>query len=170
MYRVNDTVLYGLDGVCSVKEITNMDFGGRPAEYYVLEPVYNENAVIYVPVENESLVEKMHPVLTAGEMREVIQTMPDEEAAWVDNEAQRKEAFGNILKAGDRRELVGMIKSLYQHQQTQQARGRRLHTSDERYFKEAEKMLYDEIALVLGLEPEQVLPYLMKQLETRAGA
>ena len=58
-----------------------------------------------------------------------------------------------------------MIKALYYHQQEQHAKGRRLHTADEHFFREAEKLLYDEFALVLHIKPEQVLPFIMEQVE-----
>lgn len=155
MYQVNDAVLYGTDGVCFVKAVEKMKFGAVAAEYYVLEPAYSENAAIYVPLKNEKLVEKMRPVLSAAEIHEIIQKMPNEDGRWIEDETERKATFSAAIAGGNRRELVRMIKALYLHQTDQQAKGRRLHTTDERYFKEAEKLLYDEIALVLKLEPDR---------------
>lgn len=37
--------------------------------------------------------------------------------------------------------------------------------SDERFLKEAEKMLYDEFALVLNIREDEVLPFIMKQID-----
>ena len=58
-----------------------------------------------------------------------------------------------------------MIKALYRHQETRQAQGRKLHVSDERFLKEAERTLYDEFALVLNIEQDQVLPFILEQIE-----
>lgn len=165
MYSVNDTILYGSHGVCRVAGIETKDFGGNLAEYYVLRPVYSENSTIYVPVSNEKLAGKMRRVLTSGEIDQIIRAMPYEESAWVEDESERKEKYKEILAQGDRMELVKMIKALYYHQREQQAKGRRLHTADEHFFKEAEKLLYDEFALVLHIKPEQVLPFIMEQVE-----
>ena len=44
--------------------------------------------------------------------------------------------------------------------------GRKVHVCDERFLKEAEKILYDEFAHVLDIEPEQVLPYIFDQIES----
>lgn len=36
--------------------------------------------------------------------------------------------------------------------------------SDEHFFKEAERILYEEFALVLKIRPEQVLPFILEQI------
>lgn len=164
-YSVNDTVLYGAEGVCRVAEIIQRDFGSGTVDYYVLRPVYNENSTIFVPVNNPALTDKIRRVLSADEIREIIRSMPDEDSIWYTDENERKEKFRQILARGDRSELVGMIKALYQHQQRQQAGGKHLHAADERFFRDAEKMLYDEFALVLKIKPDQVLPLIMEQIQ-----
>ena len=77
-YSVNDTVLYGAEGVCRVAEIIQRDFGSGTVDYYVLRPVYNENSTIFVPVNNPALTDKIRRVLSADEIREIIRSMPDE--------------------------------------------------------------------------------------------
>lgn len=164
-FSVNDTVLYGAEGVCRVSEIIQRDFGAGPVDYYVLRPVYNENSTIFVPVNNPALTDKIRRVLAADEIREIIRSMPQKSSIWYTDENERKEKFRQILARGDRTELVGMIKALYQHQQHQQANGKHLHAADERFFRDAEKMLYDEFALVLKIKPDQVLPLILEQIQ-----
>ncbi|MBC8571452.1 CarD family transcriptional regulator [Zongyangia hominis] len=166
MYHVNDTILYGSHGVCKITGITKKDFGRVSDEYYILEPVYN-NFTIYVPMHNDALAEKMHRVLTAEEIQAMIRSMPEEDTCWVENENERKERFKDILARGNRREVLQMIKALYLHQREQQDKGKRLHMADERFFHEAEKMLYDEFALVLNITPEQVLPFILEQIKVQ---
>ena len=165
MYSVNDTILYGSHGVCRITGIEEKNFSGNLVKYYVLCPVYSENSTIYVPVDNEKLAGKMRRVLTPEEIYQIIRVMPQEESFWIEEENERKEKYKEILARGDRLELVKMIKALYYHQQEQHAKGRRLHTADEHFFREAEKLLYDEFALVLHIKPEQVLPFIMEQVE-----
>ena len=90
--------------------------------------------------------------------------MPKEQAIWIEDERREKLDI-RILEHGERFELVGMIKALYQHQKDQEKRGRHLHVADERIFKTAEKILYDEFALVLEIEPQQVLPLYCNKLK-----
>ena len=42
--------------------------------------------------------------------------------------------------------------------------GRHLHQSDEMILKQAEKLIYDELAIALGIKPEEVLPFIMEKV------
>lgn len=165
MYDINDTILYGANGVCRVMEITHRDFGGQMQDYYVLKPVFGDQSTIFVPVKNEALTKKMRRVMTVEEINRIIEAMPFEDTEWVENENERKELFRGALTQGDPMGLVRIIKSLYEHQQEQQQHGRKLRASDERFFHDAEKMLYDEFALVLKIEPEEVLPLIIEKMQ-----
>lgn len=165
MIEINDTILYGTEGVCTVVDIVQRDFGGKSIPYYVLQPVYNNRSTIYVPVHNEALTAKMRRVLSKEEIYQIIQAMPSETSIWIEDEPERKETYKQILQQGDRIELVRMIKALHQHQLDQRAKGKHLHTADEHFFKEAEKLLYDEFALVLDIQPDEVLPFILQQLD-----
>ena len=161
MYRVDDLVLYSAQGVCKITDITTKKINGEVNEYYILKPVYNENAVISVPVHNEKAMAKMRKALSSDEIYRLIRTMPDKALIWIDNDNLRKEKYRNILKGSDRTELISLIKTLYLHQQ----KGRKLHNADEQIFAEAEKILYEEFAYVLHIDRDQVLPFILKQIE-----
>ena len=164
MFHKGDAVLYGSQGVCRVADIAEIDFSGQLTEYYVLKPVYRESSTIYVPVHHPLQTGKMRRVLSADEIYQMIKEMPNEASAWIENENERKAAYKEILLRGDRGELIRVIKALYLHQQERQAQGKKMHVSDERFFKEAEKLLYDEFAMVLEIKPEEVLPFILEQL------
>ena len=165
MIQINDTILYGSEGVCTVTDIVEQNFGGKSARYYVLKPVYNNTSTIYVPVDNEALTAKMRQVLSAAEIYELIRAIPNESSMWIEDEAERKEIYREILQRGDRMEMLRMIKALYDHREVQRTKGKHLHTADEHFFKEAEKILYNEFALVLQIRPDQVVPFILQQVE-----
>ncbi|MEE1281070.1 MAG: CarD family transcriptional regulator [Acutalibacteraceae bacterium] len=165
MYQVGNTVIYKNDGVCKITEIIIRTFREKEIEYYVLNPVHNQNAEILVPKNNPDLVEKMRKVLTKEEIIQIIEAMPDEEEIWILNETDRKEKYREILNSGDRTELVRLIKTLYVHKQNQKQCGRKLHLADEKILRDAEKMLFDEFAYVLEIAPEEVLEYIKARLD-----
>lgn len=169
-FEVNDSVLYGAEGVCRITEICEQDFLGKRARYYVLKPVYMPGSTIFVPVDNPVLVAKMRRILSPDEIRGLIKTMPDEAMLWIDNDNARRERYREILQSGDRAQLVGLIKALYCRQQEQQAKGRKLHAADERYLHEAEKILYEEFAHVLRIKRDEVLPFIMEQIQVKERA
>ena len=78
--------------------------------------------------------------------------MPKEKPNWIENEQERKAKYKEIIAKGDRRELIRLIKSVYLHGQKLKLTGKKLHVVDERFLKEAERLLYDEFAHVLKIE------------------
>jgi len=167
MLGVHDVVLYGTEGACEITEIARKDFGAGAAEYYVLRPVYRKNATVFVPTQNRALVARMRRVLSAEEIEKIIEEMPGESCIWIPDESLRKEEYRKILAGGDSRELIRLVKTLYLRQKEQSARGRKLHQADERFLKEAEKVLYDQFALALKIQPDQVLPFILERIEGR---
>ncbi|WP_368489824.1 CarD family transcriptional regulator [Clostridium sp. BJN0013] len=164
MYRINDIILYGIQGVCKIIDITEKEIEGKRREYYVLKPVYDSNSTIFIPVHSEKLVAKMRRILSTEEIYALIKAIPSESTVWIDNETLRREKYSAILTSGDRTALVRLIKTLYLHQKMQREKGRKLHVSDERFMKDAERMIYDEFAYVLHIKCEQVLPFILEQL------
>ncbi len=167
MFEKDDVILYGAHGVCKIVELVEKEYGGIRKMYYELKPIYHDTSVLYVPVDSEILISKMKKILSAEEIYALIQSIPEEKALWIDDDRERKSRYKEILESGDRLKLVRMIKALYLHQQEQEKKGRHLHVADERFFKAAEKILYDEFALVLHIEPQQVLPFVLQQIDLK---
>ena len=49
------------------------------------------------------------------------------------------------------------IKTIYAHKKEREAAGKRLHTMDENFFKDAERILYNEFQYVLQLSGKDAL-------------
>ena len=163
MYSVNETVRYDGSGVYTVQDITTMRFGRTRERYYVLKPVYQNASLIYVPVDNEALTSKMRPVLTREEVDALINEMPSVETAWQEDSQLRKESFDALLRSNQCRDLVVLIKTLQEHKIRRQKIGKALHVTDETYLREAQRLLFDELAGPLGLMPAQVHDYLTEK-------
>lgn len=158
--------MYGTQGVCKIVEITEKDFMGTKKEYYVLKPMNDTAATLFAPVNSEKAGGKMRRILTEEEIHELIESMPHKEANWIQNENERKESYKRIIASGDRVELIKMIKALYLHKQEREAEGKHLYLSDERFFKEAERILYEEFQYVLNIERHELLPFIFARLES----
>lgn len=165
MFQINDTVIYGAEGVFKIQEISNMDFAGEKKEYYVLKSLYNENSTIFVPTDKETLLAKMRKILSKEEIYDMIRSMPDEELIWIEDESERMQVYKDILIKGNHRQIVKLIRTLYLHGQNLKQLGKNLHKVDERFLKDAERILYDEFAYVLNIKPNQVLPFIQEQIE-----
>ena len=165
MFKVNDTIMYGTQGICKIVEITEKDFMGAKKEYYVLKPINDPGATLFAPVNNAKIKAKMRRVLSEKEIYELIETIPYEEANWISNENERKEKYKSIIASGDRAELIKMIKALYFHRKEREADGKHLYLSDERFFKDAERILYDEFQYVLKIRKEELMNFIFSRIE-----
>ena len=165
MYQAGQQVLYGIHGVCSIKSIEPMRFGKEKADYYILQPVSQPDSKYYVPVHNEAAVAKMRALLTKEELMDLLHSERVRLDLWIDDENQRKLRFREILVKGDRAELISMISTLYRHKKAQQSAGRKFHLSDEGFLKDAEKLINAEFSHILGIEPGQIGPFILSQME-----
>ena len=164
MRQIGEVVLYGTDGVCRISEITEKKFGKETVRYYVLSALYRSSSVIYVPVGNEKLEAKMRDILSKEDIDALITGLPGEESIWIENEPLRKIKYKEIITGGDRRNLFRLIKTLYEHRENQESSGKKMHMTDERFMKDAEKILYDEIAHVMGIDHRDVVGYITDKI------
>lgn len=161
MYQIGDVVLYGTTGVCRIENKTVQTFGGIKKEYYILKPMFQQGSTVYVPKDNEELILKMRRILTAEEIYDVINNSPAKHVAWDSADNVRKQLYNEILESGDRSLLVAMFKAVFQHKEEQLQRGKKLHICDEMFLARAQRMLFDEIMLVLNIQKEDVLPMIL---------
>ena len=167
MFQINDTVMYGTHGVCKIEDITMKEFMGSQKQYYVLKPISDLTATLYVPIHNEKLLAKMRKILSKQEVYQLIETMPQKEIIWFKNENERKEQYKQVIAKGNHSELIGMIKAIYLHKQKRESEGKRLYISDECFFREAERILYEEFQYVLDIKKEDLLPLIFSKIGER---
>lgn len=164
MFKKGEAVVYGSQGVCVIKDVSVMSFGREKREYYILQPVYDENSTIYAPTDNESVTSKMRRVMTQGDIESLIDGVQNEKTQWIDNEADRREFCETVINKGDRKELMKLIGMLYMKQQDLKAQKKKLHLADEKYLKEAEKIINDEMAYVLKLDRNSISDYISARI------
>lgn len=164
MFSIGDKIQYSTTGICTIIDIEQKNLGSIVNDYYVLKPNANEKARVYVPVNNQKLTLKMRKILTKQEILEIISSFSECPDIWIENNDKRREAFTEIVSSGDRKQILVLIRSLYMHKNVQAALGRKFHISDEKIFKEAERVLYDELSYVLEIEPTEVADYIQSHI------
>lgn len=161
MFCVGQTVLYGSNGVCMVDDVTEKRIGKTKMQYYVLKPLCNNTSTLFVPTANQQLVSKMRRILTEDEAEAILRNLPPC-GDWNDNKQERSEQFRAIITEGSCVELIRLIRLVRTHGQELLAGGKRLHISDERFLKEAEKMICEEFSLVLHISRDEVLERILQ--------
>lgn len=165
MFDVGTQIIYGVSGVCDINDIRTENFGDEDKLYYVLNPINDKDAIIYVPVNNPKSVSKMKPVLTKDEVLEMVHSMPATEIYEEENSKNRKELYNRILKSGDRKELVKLIKTVYFQKGEREKAGKKIWAADENAMKKAEKILYEEISFVMNIAYDEVVSFIKAENE-----
>ncbi len=164
-FQINDMVQYGATGICKITGIEKKQIMGKEKAYFVLQPMFDNGSAVYVPTDSQPLISKMRRVLSPDEIYALIQSIPGDEDIWIEDKTTRQEEFRALLQRGDRAEVIKLIKSMYLQEKRQHEKGKKLHLADEKLYKTAQKVLYDEFAFVLNIQPAEVVPLIMRELE-----
>ncbi|MEN6327884.1 MAG: CarD family transcriptional regulator [Syntrophomonas sp.] len=165
MFKVNDYVVYGLNGVCQIADIRKDNYdNSNETEYYILKPVFNTSMTsIMVPVNNSNTM--MRAISTKNDVLSLIAKMPYiETTCWIDNDMQRTNQYKAALRSGKTEEWVKIIKTLYQEKQARSSVGRKLATTDEGLLNTAEKHLNEEFSIALNISPDEVPSYIHEHI------
>ena len=152
MFSKNDTVVYGVHGVCTIVDIVEKEIMDIIQTYYLLKPVYDDRSTYCVPVKNAA--EKLRYVMPKSKLEEIFLTLPKDIPEWILPDITRKEIFKQIILGGDPAELLQLMRCICNHRVCQIESGRKLHITDEIFLKEAQKIICDEVAFVYNIGRE----------------
>lgn len=163
MFNVDDYIMYGMTGVCKVVDITNEKFiNGEKRKYYVLNPIYNNDTTIKVPLDNDKI--PMRKVISKGDMTSLINDIPNMEILWIDDEKKRMAQFETMLKSGQCEELIKLIRNIKFSKKYARSNGKKLYKSDSDIMKEAKRLLTEEVAIILNIYPNEANSYILSQI------
>lgn len=162
MFKLNAYIIYGSTGVCQITDITTEENGNGEIQYYVLKPVYQDNLIIKVPVNSQSVL--MRPIITRDEVDSLIAEMPEIEAIWIEDMRERRNMYQAALKSVNTDEMAKIIKTICVEKEARNSIGKKLPLTDENMMNEAERKLYQEIATALNISPDEVLPYILEHI------
>ena len=164
MLNIGDTVVFGTEGIFNIEGTTQKVICGKKTDYYVLRSTSKDNSIVYLPMNNQMLLEKAKPLVTKEEIGRLIENIPNWEDYWVDDHKQRKEKFNRILQSGDRQGIMALAGTIHNKQKAQLAVHKKLNASDERILREAERIISLEFAFVLNIAPDEVKDYINNRI------
>lgn len=165
MYQIGDQVVYGMHGVCRVRDLEKQLVDRKRITYLMLEPLAQEGARYLVPTHNEATMAKIRPMLSAQELDELLVSPQIRADGWIRDENQRKQYYRELITSGDPGRLLQMIYALYRHKENQTQAGRKVHLADDNFLRDAEKLLSSEISVTMNLPPEEARHYLRNKLK-----
>lgn len=169
LYSVGDVIVYGSIGVCRVEAIGVPPVEAADAErtYYTLVPLY-KGGHIYAPVDTSTY---MRPVLSRAEALSLIRDIPsvDESTFETSQLGLLREHYQALLGSHDCLDLVHVIKSVYVKRRSLVENGKSLGQVEAQYVRQAEEMLYDELAVALDVPREEVKTYVEEAVDRIVG-
>lgn len=156
MFDVGDYIVYGINGICRVEDITHPDISGSDSKrlYYVLIPQKAKGSKLFCPADNDRIM--IRKVVTKEEAKQIMQESKDIEPLVITNERMRDDSYKTVMKSGDCRQWISIIKTLHIRKKEREATGKKITATDERYLKMAEDELYSELALATGDDKEDI--------------
>lgn len=169
MFRVGETVVYGNNGICNIKDISTLDMEGIPKNrlYYILCPASDASGTVYVPVDNPKVV--LRAVMSKDDAMALIKAAPQLEPITVSNDKLREETYRSCIRSCEGREWMRLIKTIYERKQMRLRQGKKITATDERYMKLAEEHLYAEFSAVFEIPRNQVSEMIREQIESSEG-
>lgn len=160
MFKIGDYVAHYKEGVCQVVEIgkISLSCSDNDKDYYTLKPIYDKGGTVYTPVENKK--NQIRELITKEEAESLIRELDDIELLKVPDEKKREMLYKEALMKNQCREWIIIIKTSYERKKERLLKGKKVTHVDDRYLTIAERFLYGELAVALGIPREEVKGYL----------
>lgn len=167
MYKVGEYVMYGINGICKVDDITHLDISGSAKDklYYSLVPLNDLGGKVYFPVDNDRIV--VRKVLTNDQAWELIDEIPNIEEMSVDNDKQCEGLYKGAMKSCDCHQWIQIIKTSYNRRQARLKVGKKVTTTDDKYFKQAKENLYSELAFAIGKDKSEMEDIISERIKMK---
>ena len=162
MFKKGDFVVNTNNGLCEIKDVVTMNMSGTDKEYYLLIPINEQTAKVYVPVDLST--QRIRLAMNKDEALSLIESIPDIHETYIENEKERERTYKEALNSRDPKRLVGIIKTLYLRRQKRLDAGKKNTAVDDRYFKLAENHLYNELAFALEIDKSEILDLIFNRI------
>ena len=165
VFEVGEYIVCGNNGVCRIEGKGNLNISGvdKHRDYYFLKPVYGADSTVYVPVDTDKI--RMRRVLSREEADALLQSFEGMELLTVTDEKTIEREYRETIQKNDCREWCRLIKTIQLRKKKRNAKGSKITATDSKYYKIVGDRLYGELALVLGMERQDVEKYVMERIE-----
>lgn len=158
MKKVGDYIVYKKD---VVKVVGIRENSLNHQMYYTLVPVNDDSLKIDVPVDNP--LGNIRELITKKEITELIKKIPSIGVIENSNKLIEND-YKELLKEGSFESLIKIIKTTYLRNKERMDNKKKKGDKDDYYFNLAEKYLYTEIAVVLGMSFDEARDYIIAKV------
>lgn len=154
MFEKGNFVVNANNGICEISDIVTMNMSGVEKEYYVLVPIEEKTAKIFLPVDTAE--KRIRPAMKKEDAWKLIKEIKAVDGVLVENEKEREKIYKEAINSRDPKRLISIMKTLYIRRKKRLEEGKKYTAVDDRYFKLAENHLHSELAFALGVQKTEV--------------
>ena len=166
MFSVGEYLVYGQSGVVQLVDIREEQVFGERKKYYVLRPFdAHEDALTLVPMDNKNLTSRMRCVATRKEAEKMVKdalALPP--TPWNEDARARGIQFRKIIDSAPPPQVLRLVMTIKEKLLSEREGGKKCYLADEVLMKKAEKSLYSELSLALGITYDQVEKYIEENI------
>ena len=155
MYQIGEYVVYRQLYVCKIENVETPTFERNAKKlYYKISPVFDNknNTTVYVPTDAAECLRK---VASKEDVESALKTLPTLKVvvATFKKPQQLAAYYQEALLTGDIKRYLSIIKEIVLKERTNP---KKLSEIDSRFKNRAERIIYEELAVVLRRTPETV--------------
>lgn len=149
MFKVGDYLVYTRD-ICKIIKIEEKEYNNQ--DYYVLTQVSDESLKRKVPVNSD----KIRPLILKSQIKKIINEIPKMPVIEIINDKMIESEYHKLFISGKHEDLLKVIKTSYLRNKDKIENVKKTSARDEASLEQAEKYLYTEISIVLGISYNDV--------------
>lgn len=161
MYKENDYLVYKKD-VCKVREVRKNKMNGK--DYYILVPVNDESLIIEVPSDNR--MGYIRDVISKEDAEKLIKKIPKIETLKNIDDKYIEKTYKELIYNGTHEDLIKIIKTAYIRNEDRTNSKKKLSDKDTKFFEQAEKYLYTELSISLGMNYDETKNYIINKVQS----
>lgn len=172
MFTVGDKVVHNQYGICKITGISKRRFPGQEQkDYYEMTPLADDGygTTFYIAVDHDGLIrEPMSP----DQILSMIDDMPKTEPLVLESTGNRmldmeniKTTYSALMRSGNPQDWVLLLRTIYSKGKQLSAHKKRISEFESHARDNSEKLLYGEIAGVMGIPVHSVESFITERIE-----
>ena len=153
MFEVDDKVVYGVVGVCTVSAIDTPPIKGVTGDYYFLQPFFDNRGLIYSPIDNKVPMRRILSKDECDNLRNKAKKCKNDKTL---NEKLPSGKYDECIKSQDALKLLHLIRFLYNIKNERAKELRKMKSVDNRFLTTARKLLYGEMAVAMECDVSDI--------------
>lgn len=158
MFNIGDRIVYPMHGAGIIEEIEVVEILGEKRNYFIMRMPIGDMKVM-VPVDTVDEV-GVRQIIDSIEMQKVLEILRGNKSSMPQNWNRRYRANMDRIKSGDIFEIAAVVRNLMMLDDEKS-----LSTGERKMLSSAKQMLVSEMALVCGMNLEEIEEVIKESVE-----